>query len=148
MTEPLQVAFDVACGADHAFATWTAGIGTWWPVDHTVSGEAGLEVVLEGRVGGRIYERTAGGVEHDWGEVTEWRPPMRLAYRWHLGADSAAATDVAVSFVEVDHAVTRIEIEHRGWERLGAGADSLRDRNQAGWDSLLPYYRAAFTEGA
>ena len=79
MTKPLQLAFDVACRADHAFATWTAAISTWWPADHTVSGEAGFEVVLEGRVGGRIYERTAGGVEHEWGEVTEWRPCYRAA---------------------------------------------------------------------
>ena len=28
---------------------WTAGIGTWWPADHTVTGERGLRVVLEGR---------------------------------------------------------------------------------------------------
>jgi hypothetical protein len=28
---------------------------------------------MQGRVGGRIYERTAEGVEHDWGEVTRAR---------------------------------------------------------------------------
>ena len=81
---------------DHAFAIWTQRIGTWWPADHTVSGDPAA-VVLEGRVGGRIYERTRQGEEHDWGVVTDWRPPDQLSYRWHLGVGPEAATDVAVS---------------------------------------------------
>jgi hypothetical protein len=52
--------------------TWTERIGTWWPADHTISG-APVAVVLEGRIGGRIYERTAQGGEHDCGVVTVWR---------------------------------------------------------------------------
>ena len=74
MTAPLRMSFDVACSAGHAFTVWTAGIGTWWPPDHTMTGRA-EEVVLQGGVGGRIYERTADGAEHEWGEVTVWQPP-------------------------------------------------------------------------
>ena len=148
MTEPLQISFEVACGLDHAFVTWTENIGTWWPTDHSVSGERDLEVVLEGRLGGRIFERTAAGTEHDWGQVTDWRPPTRVAYRWHLGNSPATATDVAVSFTRVGDEVTRVEIEQAGWERLGQDGDSLRDRNQAGWGSVLPHYRDAATKGA
>ncbi len=69
MTTPLLTSFDVACSAEHAFHVWTDRIGTWWPPDHTATGQADL-IVLEGGVGGRIYERTSDGVEHDWGEVT------------------------------------------------------------------------------
>jgi hypothetical protein len=58
------MSFDVACSAEHAFAVWTSGIGTWWPPDHTVSGQAAL-VFLESGIGGRIYERMVDGVEHD-----------------------------------------------------------------------------------
>ena len=67
MTSPLRISFEVACPAEHAFSTWTSRIGAWWPSDHTVSGDPGLAVFLEGGVGGRIYERTANGVEYDWG---------------------------------------------------------------------------------
>ena len=42
MTAPLRMSFDVDCSAEHAFAVWTSGIGTWWPADHTVTGEAEL----------------------------------------------------------------------------------------------------------
>ena len=62
-------------------------------------GEDGLTVVLERRPGGRIFERTASGVEHDWGEVTVWEPPARFAYLWHLRRDRSDATDVEIRFV-------------------------------------------------
>ncbi|HYU83171.1 MAG TPA: hypothetical protein VEK80_00080, partial [Kribbellaceae bacterium] len=84
MIEPLRLSFEVACPAEHAFRVWTAKISRWWPADHTVTGEPGLDVVLEPRVGGRIFERTAAGAEHEWGEITAWEPPRRLGYLWHL----------------------------------------------------------------
>ena len=84
MTAPLLISFDVDCSADHAFTVWTSKIGTWWPSDHTVSGDP-EEIVLEGYPGGRIYERTSTGERHEWGEVTTWEPPRRLSYRWHIG---------------------------------------------------------------
>ena len=111
-----------------------------------MSGEAEL-VVFEGGVGGRIFERTSDGVEHDWGEVTLWNPPTRLGYLWHLGADRTAATEVEVRFVAQGAAATRIEIEHRGWEQLREAADQWRDRNQVGWDTLLPHFVAQIARG-
>jgi Activator of Hsp90 ATPase homolog 1-like protein len=141
MTTPLKVSFEVECSAEHAFSMWTTRIGTWWPPDHTVSGGPEL-VVLQIGVGGRIFERTADGEEHDWGEVTLWNPPVQLAYLWHLGSDRTAATEVEVRFVAQGTATTRIEIEHRGWERLGEVAEQWRDRNRVGWDTLLPHFVA------
>lgn len=146
MIEPIRLAFEVACSADHAFAVWTRRIGQWWPADHTVTAEPGLTIVFEGRPGGRIFERTTGGAEHDWGEVTAWEPPARLAYLWHLRRDRADATEVEIRFVAVGDATTRVEIEHRGWERLGAEGTSWRDRNRGGWATLLPYFVAAAGE--
>jgi uncharacterized protein YndB with AHSA1/START domain len=147
MTEPLRFSFEVACAPDHAFTTWTERISLWWPDDHTVTGSP-VSVVLEGRVGGRIYERGERGDEHDWGVVTEWRPPELLAYRWHLGVGADNATDVTIAFQSVNAARTRVEIEQSGWERLGAAGSELRNRNQAGWSSLVPYFRAALQKGA
>jgi uncharacterized protein YndB with AHSA1/START domain len=142
VAEPLRLQLEVGCSVAHAFTVWTEGIDSWWPTDHTVSAEPGLRVVLEGRVGGRVYERTATGVEHDWGEVTVWEPPSRLAYTWFLRADRADATDVEITFAATA-AGTRIDIEHRGWERLGVRAADRRDRNRMGWTTLLPHFRAA-----
>ena len=140
------MSFDVACSADHAFAVWTSGIAAWWPPDHTVTGRAEV-VVLQGGVGGRIYERTADGTEYEWGEVTVWQPPARLAYLWYLGRDRADATEVEIRFLDRGTGATRVEIEHRGWERLGPSGPHWRDRNQAGWDSLLPHFINAINRG-
>jgi uncharacterized protein YndB with AHSA1/START domain len=146
--EPLTVTFDVACPAERAFAVWTAEIDRWWPTDHTVTGADGLTVVLEGRPGGRIFERTADGTVHLWGQVTEWSPPTRLAYRWHLRQDPAQATEVEIRFVATGPGSTRVEIEHRGWDGLGAEAEARRQQNRGGWETLLPHYGAAIEKGA
>jgi uncharacterized protein YndB with AHSA1/START domain len=141
--EPIRLAFEVDCSVDDAFATWTDRIAQWWPTDHTVSAEADLTVVLEGRPGGRIFERRSSGIEHDWGAVTIWEPPSRLGYTWHLNRDRSDATDVEIRFVPKGEGTTRVEIEHRGWERLGADGERWRDRNHGGWATLLPHYVAA-----
>ena len=143
MIEPLRFDFEVACPPEHAFEVWTARIATWWPADHTVSGDADLDVVVEPGVGGRIYERTRDGVEHDWGWVTEWEPPGRFVYQWHLRRDRDDATEVEIRFLPVDGSRTRVEIEHRDWERLGAEGPTWRDRNAGGWATLLPHFEAA-----
>ena len=142
MIEPIRLRFEVACPIDRAFDVWTRQIGQWWPADHTVSAETDLEVVLEGRPGGRVFERRSNGLEHDWGEVTIWEPPTRLGYTWHLERDRSDATEVEIRFVPAGSA-TRVEIEHRGWERLGAEGEDWRDRNRGGWATLLPHYVAA-----
>jgi uncharacterized protein YndB with AHSA1/START domain len=143
MTAPLRMSLDVECSAEHAFTVWTSGIATWWPADHTVTGRDGVTVVMQSGVGGRIYERAPDGAEHDWGEVTVWRPPTRLAYLWHLRRDRSDATEVEIRFTANDSGGTRIEIEHRGWERLGRAAVQWRDQNRAGWQTLLPHFQAA-----
>jgi uncharacterized protein YndB with AHSA1/START domain len=143
MIEPIHVTFDVACPVDHAFDVWTARIAQWWPIDHTVSAESDLTVVLEGRPGGRIFERRANGVEHDWGEVTIWEPPRRLGYTWHINRDRTDATDVEIRFIDRGDGATTVEIEHRGWERLGTDGEQWRDGNHRGWATLLPHYIAA-----
>jgi hypothetical protein len=37
-------------------------------------------------------------------------------------------------------ATTRVEIEHRGWDRLGSIGRQQRDANREGWATLLPHY--------
>jgi uncharacterized protein YndB with AHSA1/START domain len=141
--EPLRLTFDVDCSADHAFATWTSRIDTWWPADHTASGEPSAVIVLEPALGGRLFERASGGVEHDWGRVTLWEPPRRFAYTWHLRRSAEDATDVEITFTELDPGRARVEIRHSGWERLGAEGQTWRDRNSGGWRTLLPHFTAA-----
>jgi uncharacterized protein YndB with AHSA1/START domain len=140
--DPIQIEFEVACSPEHAFDTWANRTSMWWPRSHSISAVRGLMVTFESRAGGRIYERTPDGAEHDWGEVLAWEPPRRLAYLWHLGTDRSRATEVEISFAG-DAAATTVTIIHRGWERLGAEGEPWRRRNLQGWSGVLPVYRRA-----
>jgi uncharacterized protein YndB with AHSA1/START domain len=140
--EPLEIGFEVGCAPEHAFETWAGRTSLWWPHGHSVSGAEGLTVTFEPRPGGRIFERTPGGEEHDWGEVLVWEPPRRLVYLWHLRFDRSDATEVEVTFTEIP-AGTAVSIVHRGWERLGAAAPERRERNRKGWAGVLEHYRRA-----
>ena len=142
MTAPLLISFDVDRPADHASNVWTSKLRMWWPRDHTVSGDP-EEIVLERYPGGRIYEQTATGEHHEWGEVTTWEPPRRLSYLWHIGRDRRTATEVEITFIDEGVARTRIEIAHSGWDKLGGEAEARRDQNRNGWDALVPHFVAA-----
>jgi uncharacterized protein YndB with AHSA1/START domain len=140
--EPLELSFPVDCPPEHAFDVWATRASLWWPHGHSVSADPGLTVTFEPRRGGRIYERTPDGTEHDWGEVLDWEPPHRLRYLWHLRFDRADATEVEIGFAPTADG-TAGTIVHRGWERLGAAGPERRERNRRGWDGLIPHYLRA-----
>jgi uncharacterized protein YndB with AHSA1/START domain len=119
----------------------------WWPPAHTVTHDPSTRVVFEPRMGGRIYERTPSGQEVEWGSITAWEPPRRLVYQWHIATDRASATEVVeIAFIDLGER-TRVEIEHRGWERLGDRGTTWRETNRAGWDGVLPDYTIACERG-
>jgi uncharacterized protein YndB with AHSA1/START domain len=144
--EPLRLEFGVACPPELAFEMWAQRTSLWWPHGHSVSGEPGLSVTFEPRSGGRIFERTPAGAEHDWGEVLVWEPPRRLVYLWHLRFDRSDATEVEVTF-DASGEGTSVSIVHRGWERLGAKGPERRERNRKGWAGVTEHYRR-WCEGA
>ena len=128
MTTPLRISFDVACPAEHAFGVWTPASAPGGPPT-TPSAAGPSDIVLPGGVGGRIYERAADGTEHEWGEVTVWQPPTRLAYLWYLGRDRADATEVEIRFPpQGGHppGSRSSTAAGSGW----AAASQWRDRNQ------------------
>lgn len=143
MTEPLELDFTVRCSAEHAFATFTRRTSLWWPKSHSFTGDPGLEVILEPHVGGRIYERTPGGDELDWGEITGWDEPRHLSYLWHLGTERSRATHVSIEFEPDGADATTVRIVHSRWDALGDEAESWRERNKGGWAGVLDPYRVA-----
>lgn len=148
MAEPLEIDFTVRCAVDHAFSTFTRRTSLWWPKAHSFTGDPELDVVIEPRVGGRIFERTPAGEEHDWGEVTAWDEPGRLSYLWHLGTDRSRATHVAIEFEPDGDEATKIRILHSGWDALGDDAAPWRERNRGGWAGVLEPYQAQAEQSA
>jgi uncharacterized protein YndB with AHSA1/START domain len=143
MIEPFRLSFEVGAPRDHAFEIYTREIDRWWPASHTHTGRSDLRIIFEGRAGGRIFEQTPEGEEFDRGRVKVWEPPWRLVYSWHLRRDPAEWTEVEIVFEAMGDEATRVEIEHRGWERLGTQGQDERDNHGGGWETLLPHYRSA-----
>ena len=131
-----------------AFRLYTDDIATWWPLrKHAVEPATAATAVFEARPGGRIFERTVDGKEHIWGIVTECDPPNRVVYTWHPGRAETTAQEVEMRFVP-DGAGTRVEVEHRGWERYGDGVESALESYETGWDFVLGRYVESAGDGA
>jgi hypothetical protein len=131
----------VRCGVETAFRTWTEQVNAWWPKGHSRSGDPGTTVRLECQMGGRLYERTPEGVEHEWGKVIAWNPPSHFAYHWYLGSGVEQPTRVDVNFVSQDGG-TRVEVSHRGSEFIGELWSRNNARYDAAWEQVLPAYSA------
>ena len=141
--DPIIVEFDVKASPGHAFEVWTEKPSMWWPRSHTVTRDPGLTIVFEPFQGGRIYERGSDGAEHEWGEVLIWDPPARVTYLWHLFFDRSEATEITVTFTEVESGA-RVRLIQSGFEKLGddVGTERRRRTNHA-WLELTELYRQA-----
>lgn len=128
---------------EKAFHVFSHGITGWWPLQgYSVGGERAQSVIMEGRVGGRLYERDAGGAETLWGTIRVWEPPMRIVFSWHPGRGEETSQEVEMRFF-AEGGRTRVEFEHRGWERLGDLGMEKRKAYEGGWDTVLGKYTEA-----
>ena len=84
-------------------------------------------------------ERIRGGRECVWGTVTAWEPSRRVAFTWHPGEEPETAQDVEVRFTAVG-ARTRVDLEHKGFERMGRMARKARRGYPIGWAYVLGLY--------
>lgn len=141
-TAPIRKTVSVDVPVEEAFRLFTEGIGTWWPKKtHSVGQERTETVVIETRLGGRVFERIEGGEEAEWGKVLVWEPPRRFAVSWHPGRGLETAQEVEIRFsAERDGA--RVELEHRGWDALGERVAEIRPHYVTGWDDVLRWYVA------
>jgi hypothetical protein len=142
MTETLVVApilksVHVACTPEHAFRVFTRELGSWWPLEsHAHNPGEVREIVWEEREGGEVYEISTSGEKAHWATVLSWEPPSRFTIAWHVDPDAAAPTEVDVRFVPTNDG-TRVDLEHRHWERLGATGAGTRKNYDGGWETVL-----------
>jgi uncharacterized protein YndB with AHSA1/START domain len=140
----------VKASQQRAFEVFTAGFDRWWPRSHHIGNAPMKRAVIEGRVGGRCYSEQIDGAECDWGEITEWEPPRRFVLAWKLTAewkyqpDLAKCSEVEVCFIPLEDGSTRVDLEHRNFERAGAGWEVMRGKVDAegGWGSLIQLFAA------
>jgi hypothetical protein len=136
---PVRQSVLVRSDRTHTFEVFVATMGTWWPVTPFSAGKDRVrDVTFERRRGGRVFETWQDGTEVDWGEVLVWEPPGRFVMTWNM---AAMVTEVELTFAEVGPSLTRVAVEHRGWEQL--------TDEQLAEDCALPggYRGGAYREG-
>jgi uncharacterized protein YndB with AHSA1/START domain len=148
--EPIRRGVSVRCDPERAFEVFTRQMATWWPVETHSRAAAELEdqgvtaqrVEVEERAGGRIIEHLSNGETLTWGEVVTWEPPGRLVLAWKPHGRPQPPTELEITFSPEDGG-TRVELEHRGWERLTEDFTDLYESYGAGWVGTLDRYAAA-----
>ena len=96
-------------------------------------------MMLETRVGGRLYEKRNDGTEYVIGLVTAYEPPSLVSFSWRAPSWELT-TQVEVRFI-ADGTGTRIELEHRGFDQ----DEKLREARKGyggGWEIVLGRYKA------
>ena len=142
---PVVKSVHVECGFANAFEVFTREIGTWWPLDQLALAPGEVkEVVWEECQGGEVYEISTSGERSHWATVLEWDPPSGFTIAWKVDPKAVAATEVEVRFTP-DGDGTQVVLEHRHWDRLGAGAAETRGNYDGGWGMVLDRYVARLT---
>lgn len=120
--DPILRSLHVRLEPEPAFHLFTADMSSWWPRESHSRAEDDQvvdSIVFEGWVGGRIYEIMTDGSEGEWGAVTAWEPSRRVVFDWNPTDVDRPPTEVEVRFTPAEGGGTIVELEHRGWERLG-----------------------------
>jgi uncharacterized protein YndB with AHSA1/START domain len=153
--EAIKRNIKVQCSIDRAFRVFTEEMGTWWPLEtHSIAvdqelGQKAETLRIDTREGGRIEEVLEDGSTRAWGAVLAWDPPRRVVYGWKPNDRPTPPTEVEVRFSSQNDG-TLVELEHRGWDRLGDVSEEIRPlyASEGGWTMVLGRYRnAAEAEG-
>ena len=148
---PLRKTVMVKVPAEKAFDVFTNGFDTWWPRTHHIGKSPMKRAIIEGKVGGRCYTEQVDGTDCEWGSVLDWEPPKRVVIAWQITPewqyepDPAKASEVEITFTPQPDGSTRVDLEHRHFERHGAGAAAMKAGvdSAGGWGSLLQLYAEA-----
>lgn len=131
--EPIRKSVVVRRTPDEAFEIFTARLATWWPLNRFSIHQAdAASCGIEPRLGGEVFEVARDGARAVWGRVIAWEPPRMFAMTWHPGRAAESAQEVEVHFLPSADG-TRVELEHRGWAKLGAEAEESRKGYDGGW---------------
>ncbi len=144
---PVRKTIRVNASAARAFEVFTAGLGRWWPIDHGIGKTPRKSVGMETRLGGRWYELAEDGTRTDVGRIVAWEPPQRFVMTWDINSqwkpDTTIGSEVEVRFIAEGANATRVELEHRKFEQMGAeGGAKMRKDVDGGWPGLLELFKA------
>jgi uncharacterized protein YndB with AHSA1/START domain len=146
--EAVRKSVTVNADPETAFEIFTADFDSWWPRSHHLGQTPMTKGIIEGRKGGRCYTEHEDGSEVDWGTVLAWEPPGRVVFSWQIAADwkcepdLSKASEVEIRFTSAGVGKTRVDLEHRHFERMTTGGEAMRAgvNAEGGWGSLLQMF--------
>jgi uncharacterized protein YndB with AHSA1/START domain len=146
--EAVRKSVTVDADPETAFRVFTDDFDSWWPRSHHLGNTPMTRGIIERGKGGRCYTQHEAGNEVDWGTVLVWEPPHRLVFSWQIAADwkcepdLSRASEVEVRFTPAEGGRTRVDLEHRHFERMAAGAEAMRAgvNAEGGWGTLLKLF--------
>jgi uncharacterized protein YndB with AHSA1/START domain len=151
---PVRKSVVVNATPEYAFEVFTAKMDRWWPKSHGIGATPVRESVIEPFVGGRWYTRCEDGSEVVVGHVIAWKPGVQLTVTWEISAawkpDSRVnlASEVDIRFFPETTGGTRVEVEHRNFERMGeVDGATMHDAVDNGWPGLLQLFSAEVAKG-
>ena len=126
----------------------------WWPLaTHAIGEKPARAQILEKHTGGRWYDVDMNGKETDIGSVLAYEPPSRLLLSWKISCiftiDPSTTTEIEVRFIAETPERTRIELEHRGFEIYGEGADEAVKlyESEGAWTFVMGCYEKHMGSG-
>ena len=143
---PVRKSIRVNASPSHAFEVFTSGLGRWWPRDKGIGKLPMKAAVMEARLGGRWYELAEDGTQTNVGKIIAWEPPHRFVMTWDINGewkpDTTVSSEVEVKFIPDGANGTRVELEHREFEHMGAEAgEKMRKDVDGGWPGMLERFR-------
>ena len=143
---PVRKSIRVNASQADAFDVFTSGLGRWWPRNMGIGRMPMKAPVMETRLGGRWYELAEDGSQATVGKIIVWEPPQRFVMTWEINSqwkpDSTIGSEVEVRFIADGANATRVEVEHRKFEQMGAEAGaSMRKDVDGGWPGLLERFK-------
>jgi uncharacterized protein YndB with AHSA1/START domain len=147
---PVKRSVVVAVNAKFAFEFYTARLDAWWPKSHSIGDAPLKKSVFEPFVGGRWYAIHDDGRQSVVGHVLVWQPGERVVHTWEINGEWKSdprvefTSEVEVRFIAEGPERTRVEVEHRHFERMGEAAGiAMHDAVGRGWPDLLELYAQA-----
>ena len=144
---PVRKNIHVKASQARAFEVFTSGLGRWWPRDHGIGKKPMKSAVMETKLGGCWFELAEDGTQTNVGRIIVWEPPSRFVMTWDINSewkpDAVINSEVEVRFVSDGADATRVELEHRKFERMGPQAgEKMRKSVDGGWPGMLERFRA------
>jgi len=131
----IRKSIKVNCSPETSFRVFCEEMSEWWPGGF---GGKDTKLYLEGRVGGRFYERRPDGTEYQIGKVNAYQPSSFVAFTWRAPSWDVD-TLVEIRFTAED-AGTRIDLEHSGWEQDAKTRDTHKSYD-GGWVTVLGHFQ-------